>query len=82
MEQEDIDALHAQENGATITVDEIVTPEKDSIGYAIVRVDNHLVMDTIGQVGHIHDATQYRLEMVKRGGKWKIKLDGLPRGEE
>ena len=80
--QEDVDIIRSQEMGPSIDVDEVVTPEKDTIGYALVTVDNHLVMDTIGTVGHLQNNIQYRLDLVKRGGKWKIKLEGLPREEK
>lgn len=77
--QEDVDLMRSQESTASVDVDEVIAPENDTIGYALVSVDNHLVMDSIGEVGHMRDNAQYRLGMVKRGGKWKIKMDGLPR---
>lgn len=78
--QDDIDALRAMENSPSIDVDEVVAPENDSTGYAVVEVSDYLVMDTIGQAAHLQASSQYRFDMVKRGGKWKIKLSGLPRG--
>lgn len=79
--QEDVDLLNSQETGPSIDIEEVVTPENDTIGYALVTANNYLVMDIIGEVGHIRDNVQYRLDMVKKDGKWKIKLNGLPREE-
>ena len=79
--QEDVEALKAQESGVSIDIDEVVAPEQDTVGYAVVDVENYIGMDSIGQVGHLQAPARYRFDLVKRGGKWKIKLGGMPRGE-
>ncbi|MBR4390289.1 MAG: hypothetical protein IKT00_14100 [Prevotella sp.] len=77
--QEDLDIMRSQKTSTSVEVEEVEAPENDTVGYAVVSINNYLVMDTIGEAGHIRDNVLYRLDMVKRGGKWKIKMDGLPK---
>lgn len=79
--QEDIDVI----NGNT----ESTTHETDGVNYvndtlATVKCDvyNVFKIDTIGQPGRISEHEVYNINVVKRDGKWLVKMEGPLQSEK
>jgi hypothetical protein len=77
--QQDIDALNNNE-GATVSIDGYY-PGTDSTGIVYLNVENYLQMDSIGKVGTRRQHGSFQMMLVKRDGKWKVRMEGLPRNE-
>lgn len=74
----DLEALRSMEGGA-----EVGQPDVESLGdtaaLVAVAIDNYMQRDTIGQRGRVVGGQTYHLCLVRRGEKWLVSLDGLPR---
>ena len=81
VQDEDLSLLRNREGGTSIEVTEIDASETDSIGHATVKVGNFLSMDKIDDKGHIAEEGIFHFELVKREGKWKVRMEGLPQNE-
>lgn len=78
--QEDIDVLRSQDSGATYDIG-AVTCVDDTSAVVECRVFNFLKIDTIGQAGKITRQATYEIPLVKRNGKWLVKMEGLLQSE-
>lgn len=79
--QEDIDILKAQTEMATHETDGI-TYVNDTAASVKCHVYNALKTDTIGRPGHISGHEIYNLNIVKRNGKWMVKMEGPLQSEK
>ena len=78
--QADLDALH--EHGmATVEIDGYY-PSSDTTGTAYLNVSNWLCTDSIGRAGSRLQEAAFQVQMVKRDGRWMVRMEGLPRNEK
>lgn len=77
--QEDVDALRMKNTNATVAIDNVSINYTDSTATVDITVKDALMMDTIGTTANLKATASYTLNAEKRGGQWKIKLDGMPR---
>jgi ketosteroid isomerase-like protein len=80
--QADVDVLRSQEEGASVSIDDITIDDGDTTASALVTVHNYMRLDTIGNAGRMISQAQFRLNMVMESDKWRIKMEGLPRSEK
>lgn len=78
--QEDVDILREQPNGANYEINNIEHVD-DTTAVVDCSVFNFLQIDTLGRSGKMTEKADYRIPLVKRGGKWFVKMEGLPRSE-
>lgn len=74
IEQEDIDILREQPEGASFTakgVDFI----NDTTAVAHYRIHNFMRIDTMGKAGKMTARADYALTLVKRHGKWRVRME-------
>lgn len=81
MTEADIEVLKGMENGATCEPND-VDWESDSTAKIQYTVYNGMITDTLGKAGYIADKANYTLSLVKRQGKWWVKMEGLLRNEK
>lgn len=76
---EQVSQLRDMESGAEIAVDDTRLCEGDTTAEATVRVSGYLPLHSL-EPGRAEpaDAT-FRLKLVRRGGAWKVNLQGIPR---
>lgn len=79
--QEDIDILNAQDRPATVETDD-VEMTSDTTAVAICEVSNFLRLDTLGRPGEITPKAIYAIHLVKRNGRWLVRMEGLPQSEK
>lgn len=79
--QEDIDVINEQEEPAKTEI-ENVELISDTSATATCIVKNFLKLDTLGKPGRIVDEEKYMINLVKRNGKWLVKMEGLPQNEK
>ena len=78
--QEDIDLINEQEDEATVEVAEFEYVN-DSVSVVTVEVQSFLQKDSIGKAGSMTDQAPFRLTVVERDGKPRVRMEGLPRSE-
>ena len=72
--QEYIDKLKAQEEGASHEIGDIEYTS-DTTATVTCKVFNFLRIDTLGQSGDITQRAEYKINFVKRDGKWLVKME-------
>ncbi len=75
--QEDVDMLNAREEAAVCSA-ETVELTGDSTATAECRVENFLRPDTLGRPAEMTGKAVYEICLVKRNGRWLVKMEGLP----
>ena len=75
--QEDVDMLNAREESAECSA-ETVELTGDSTATAECRVENFLRPDTLGRPAEMTGEAVYAISLVKRNGRWLVKMEGLP----
>ena len=78
--QEDVDLLNSQPEEATAEALDIDITS-DTTALAVYRVSNFLLADTLGRPGRIVEHADFPITLVKRGGKWKVRMEGPLRSE-
>lgn len=78
--EQDVEVLNAQQEGAVVEA-ETVEYSDDSTLTVVLHVDNYLQKERVGQKGHIAYDGRYRVELVKRNGRYLVRMAGLPRNE-
>ena len=78
--QKDVDILRGMESGAAHELGDI-TYTGDSTADVELNVSNYLGMDTLGRVGHIVKNGRFTIKMRYDGGRWLVRMEGLPRNE-
>ncbi len=81
IEQEDIDILRRQPEGASFETKDI-NVINDSTAIAHYRIYNFMRMDTIGKAGEMTSKADYAITLVKRHGKWQVRMEGPLRSEK
>lgn len=79
--EEDLEVLRNRDGGTSIEVTEIDARDTDSIGHATVKAGNYLSIEKIDDKAYIADEGIFHFDLVKRDGKWKVRMAGLPRNE-
>lgn len=74
----DLDQIRRLDEGTKVEVAGFDFDSNDSTGTATVVVTNYLHLG-IGEPSEIVDKAKFRLPIVKRGEKWTVKMEGLPR---
>ncbi len=78
--QADVDIIRTQQVGATHEIGEI-EHICDTFVVANCSVFNFLRVDTLGISGCITEQAVFRIPVVKRNGKWLVKMEGLLQSE-
>lgn len=78
--QEDLDLLN-QTNEASIEGIDYQTIG-DTTRTAVVTISNYFVADSLEGQGHQEEQQEFLLHMVKRDGKWLVRMEGLPQNEK
>lgn len=78
MHQSDVNTLRVQEEGASCETESISIDNGDTTASATINAFNFYKTDTIGRRGHFVDKASFNIQAVKEGGKWKIRMEGLP----
>lgn len=55
------------------------TPLGDTLATATVRVTDYMQPDSIGRAGSVHAEGTFLLSLVRRNGRWKVRMASLPR---
>ncbi|MBR5687926.1 MAG: hypothetical protein IKX36_08200 [Prevotella sp.] len=79
--EEDLAVMRNREGGTSIEVTEIDAHDTDTIGQATVKAGNYLSIEKIDDKAYIADEGIFHFDLVKRDGKWKVRMAGLPRNE-
>ena len=79
--QEDIDVLNTREKEASVELTDC-RMVNDSTCETLLTVSNYMATDSIGRPGIIKEEGMFRLKVVNRDGKWKVRMEGLPRSEK
>lgn len=82
IDDNDLAIINAQDTYADVSIVDIEYDSSDSIGMAIVEVDNFYALDTIGNRGHIVSNAKFNISFVKENGGYKVKMVGPLRSEK
>jgi hypothetical protein len=77
--QADLDAL--QKNGQAVVSLDGYYAGSDTTGTAYLNVSNWLCPDSIGHAGSLQEQATFQVSLVKRDGRWMVRMEGLPRSE-
>lgn len=76
----DVKVLRGMDEGAKVDVDDVVYCSDDTTAVATLSVSGAMVRDTIGVAGHVDkDKRTYTFRLVKRGERWLVRMEDLPR---
>ena len=78
--QQDLDALSS--NGRAEVILDGYYAGADSTGIAYLRVNNWLCMDSIGSAGSRIGSCEFQVLLIKREGRWLVRMEGLPQSEK
>ena len=81
MTEGDVELLNAQEEAAEVSVTDIYEGN-DSMASARIRVSHWLSMDSVGQPSSMMEDGVFSIDMVKRDGRWLVRMAGLPQSEK
>lgn len=79
--QEDIEVINNNTENTTHETDE-VNYMNDTLATVKCNVYNVFKIDTIGRPGRISEHEVYNINVVKRDGKWLIKMEGPLQSEK
>ena len=79
--QEDIDVINNNTESTTHETDE-VNYVNDTLATVKCDAYNVFKIDTIGRPGRISEHEVYNINVVKRDGKWLIKMEGPLQSEK
>ena len=82
IEQADVALLREQENEAEISYNEIQLLDTDTLKNIRLTVRNHFVKDSIGKMGRMVKKSVYDIQVVKRQGKWLVRMASPLRSEK
>lgn len=80
--EEDVELLRNKEADAQVELGDIIYNDNDSIVTIETKVYDYLQMDSIGKAAHLVPESTFRLTMVKRSGKWLIRMESPLRSEK
>lgn len=79
--QEDIDILKAQKEGSWHETGDIIFTSDSTVNVEC-KVFNFLKIDTLGRAGSMTEHATYKIPLVKRNGKWKVKMEAPLQSEK
>lgn len=79
--QADVDLLRAKNEDAQIELGDIEWQDNDSLATIEIKVSDFLQMDTIGKVARLTEKANFCLPMVKRDGRWMVRMGSPLRSE-
>lgn len=79
--QADVDSLRAKNEDAQIELGDIEWQDNDSLATIEITVSDFLQMDTIGKVARLTENANFCLPMVKRDGRWMVRMGSPLRSE-
>jgi len=74
--------LQTVQGKATATADEYFTKANDTLRIVTLHVRNFLKPVTVGSPAQLQEEGTFLVTVVKRDGKWKVRMEGLPRSEK
>lgn len=78
--QADLNVLNAVEEASVSEVENVIMT-CDSLATATIMVNHYLNLGDIGQTATLAHDGRFRINLVKREGRWKVKMEGLPQNE-
>ena len=74
--------LQTLEGKATATADDYFTVANDTLRIVTLHVRNFLKPVAVGSPAQIQEEGTFLITVVKRDGKWKVRMEGLPQSEK
>ena len=74
--------LQTLEGKATATADDYFTVANDTLRIVTLHVKNFLKPVAVGSPAQIQEEGTFLVTVVKRDGKWKVRMEGLPQSEK
>ena len=74
--------LQTLEGKATATADEYFTEANDTLRVVTLHVRNFLKPVAVGTPAQLQEEGTFLVTVVKRDGKWKVRMEGLPQSEK
>lgn len=75
----DVEVLRGMEKGAEVVAEAADYADDDSTATVVLNVSGAMQRDTIGRSGRVAASGTYRLSLVKRDGRWLVRMASLPR---
>ena len=76
-----MDFIRQQGNNATSAVQSRQIAEGDTVGTVDIRVSNYVQLGAIGKENKVINEGTFSIRVVKRDGKWQVRMEALPRNE-
>ena len=74
--------LQTLEGKATATADDYFTVANDTLRIVTLHVKNFLKPVAVGSPAQIQEEGTFLITVVKRDGKWKVRMEDLPQSEK
>ncbi len=74
--------LQTIEGKATATADDYFTVANDTLRVVTLHVSNFLKPSAVGSQAQLQEEGTFLVTVVKRDGRWKVRMEGLPRSEK
>ena len=74
--------LQTIQGKATATADDYFTVANDTLRIVTLHVKNFLKPAVAGSTAQLQEDGTFLVTVVKRNGKWKVRMEGLPRSEK
>lgn len=79
--EKDVDFIRQQGNKASAEVQSRQIAEGDTVGTVDIRVSNYVQLGAIGKENKVVNEGIFSIRVVKRSGKWQVRMEALPRNE-
>ena len=77
--EQDLEVLQGK---ATATADDYFTVANDTLRIVTLHVKNFLKSVVVGAPAQLQEEGIFLVTVVKRDGKWKVRMEDLPRSEK
>ena len=74
--------LQTVKGGATADADDYFTVANDTLRVVTLHVRDFLKPVAVGEPAQLQEEGTFLVTVVKRDGKWKVRMEGLPRSEK
>ena len=74
--------LQVLQGNATATADDYFTVANDTLRVVTLHVRNFLKPAVVGATPQLQEEGTFLVTVVKRDGKWKVRMEDLPRSEK
>ena len=74
--------LQTVKGGATADADDYFTVANDTLRVVTLHVRDFLKPVAVGEPAQLQEDGTFLVTVVKRDGKWKVRMEGLPRSEK